>query len=32
MTFVRRSDCKTEGKPEADCGEARIKTQPGDVA
>ncbi len=32
MTCVRRSDCKTEGKPEADCGEARIKTPQGDVA
>ena len=32
MTCVQRSDCKTEGKPEADRGEARINTPQGDVA
>ncbi len=31
-TCARRSDCKTEGQPEADCGEARIKTPQGEVA
>lgn len=32
MTCAPRSDCKTEGKPEADCGEARINTPQGEVA